>query len=267
MQFDKQADIYDKRTGLGEKTVQNIASSIKQIIQPYLNGQFLDIGAGTGEIGYFLQDLATPYIGIDLSKEMLNVYRNRFDGNKKIPHLIQMDGNTPWPLKDHSVSVFFSSRAMHQLDQIHVLNQLKKLSSTSSILILGNVKRNKKSTKAFMRKEMHEILNEFGLKEKSGQSHRNHLFKALEQQGGERLPTITASCWQVSHAPIDSINSWKSVDGIAGQAIEPSIKKQILETLILKAQEKFTDLNQALETEETYELNAITLPYNQKNNN
>lgn len=262
MYFDKQADIYDKRTGLGEKTVQNIAVSIEKIIQPYHNGQFLDIGAGTGEIGYFLQDLVIPYTGIDLSKEMLNVYRNRFDDDKKIPHLIQMDGNTPWPLKEHSVSVFFSSRAMHQLDHKHVLNQLEKLASRPSILILGNVKRNKNSTKSIMRKKMHNALKEFGIKEKSGQSNRKILFDAIEQQGGERLPTITTSRWQVNHAPIDSINSWESVDGIAGQSVDPSIKTQILETLALQAQEIFTDLNQALETEETYELNAITLPYN-----
>ena len=261
MHFDKQADIYDKRTGLGEKTVQNIALSVEKMIQPYLNGQFLDIGAGTGEIGYFLQDLAIPYIGLDLSKEMLNIYRNRFYIDKKKPHLIQMDGNTPWPLKDNSVSVFFSSRAMHQLEHEHVLNQLKKLASSPSVLILGNVKRSKNSPKSIMRKEMHNLLKEFGIKEKSGQSNRNIIFDTIEQQGGEKLPAVTASHWKVSHAPIDSITSWKKVDGIAGQAVNSSIKTQILETLAIKAQEKFTDLNQALETEETYELNAITLPY------
>jgi len=53
MQFDDQADIYDKRTGLGEKTAQSIAASLDQMIQPHLAGQFLEIGAGTGEIGFF----------------------------------------------------------------------------------------------------------------------------------------------------------------------------------------------------------------------
>lgn len=261
MQFDKQADIYDKRTGLGEKTAQNIAASLDQIIKPYLAGQFLEIGAGTGEIGYFLQDLAIPYVGIDLSSGMLDVYRKRF-GQHAIPHLIQTDGNEPWPFEKDSISVFFSSRAMHQLDHHNVLRQLEKLSTpASSILILGNVKRNKNSVKAIMRKEMHTVLNEFGLKEKSGQSNRNLLFETLEQKGGDRLAPITASRWQVSHSPIESINSWKAVDGIAGQPVDQIIKNQILETLILRAEEKFTDIKQALETEETYELNAIKLPY------
>lgn len=262
MQFNDQADIYDKRTGLGENTAQKIAASVNQLIQPYLNGQFLDIGAGTGEIGYFLQDLSIPYVGIDLSGGMLNVYRERFKEKDNMPQLIQMDGNTPWPLKDNSVSVFFSSRAMHQLNQDNVLQQLARLSDHASLLILGNVKRNKHSVKAVMRKEMHNVLNEFGLKEKSGQSNRNLLFEVIEQQGGERLPPVTASRWKVSHAPVDSINSWKKVDGIAGQAVEPALKAQILETLIQKAEELFTDINQAQETEETYELNAIKLPFN-----
>lgn len=263
MKFDSQADIYDKRTGLGIKTAQNIAASLQQLIIPYSGGQFLEIGAGTGEIGYFLQDLPIPYVGIDLSGGMLGIYRQRFEAQENIPHLIQTDGNNPWPLKNESVSVFFSSRAMHQLEQKNVLNQLERLSTaTPSILILGNVKRNKQSVKTIMRKEMHNVLNDFGLKEKSGQSNRKQLFEAIEQQGGKRLPSISSSHWQVSHAPIDSINSWKSVDGIAGQTIEQSIKTQILDTLTTKAQEIFTDLNQVLEAEETYELNAITLPYN-----
>lgn len=263
MQFDDQADIYDKRTGLGEKTAQNIAASLSQMIKRYQAGLFLEIGAGTGEIGYFLQDLSIPYVGIDLSGGMLDVYRKRFEQQGNIPHLIQTDGNEPWPFENESVSVFFSSRAMHQLDQVNVHKQLARLSSPSgAILILGNVKRNKNSVKTIMRKEMHQVLNEFGLKEKSGQSNRNQLFKMLEEQGGRKLQPITASHWQVRHAPIDSINSWQSVDGIAGQPVDEALKIQILETLISRVKDKFTDLNQALEAEETYELNAIKLPYN-----
>ncbi len=262
MQFDDQSDIYDKRTGLGKKTAQKIATSVNQMIKPYLKGQFLEIGAGTGEIGYFLQDLPVPYIGIDLSNGMLDIYRQRFKEQENSPQLIQMDGNTTWPLQNGSVSVFFSSRAMHQLNHEHVLKQLKKLAvPASSLLILGNVKRSKQSTKTIMRKEMHNILNNFGLKEKSGQSNRKLLFDAIEQQGGEKLPSVIASRWLVSHAPIDSIESWKSVDGIAGQPVDKKLKNEILDSLILRAKEKFTDLNKALETEETYELNAIKLPY------
>ncbi len=263
MQFNDQADIYDERTGLGAKTAKNIALALEQMIKPYLAGQFLEIGAGTGEIGFYLQNLPIPYVGIDLSSGMLDVYRKRFKDLKSAPNLIETDGNKIWPLDHNSVSVFFSSRAMHQLDQQNVLNQLQNLSSTQgAILILGNVKRDKNSAKAIMRKEMHKVLNEFGLKEKSGQSNRNQLFEVIESQGGKRLKPVTASHWQVSHSPIESINSWKKVDGIAGQIIEPTIKQQILETLILRAEDKFSNINQVLETEESYQLNAITLPYN-----
>jgi len=263
MQFNDQADIYDERTGLGAKTAQNIALALEQMIKPHLAGQFMEIGAGTGEIGFYLQDLPIPYVGIDLSNGMLDVYRKRFKDLKNVPNLIQTDGNKTWPLENNSVSVFFSSRAMHQLDQQNVLDQLQNLSSTQgAILILGNVKRDKNSAKAIMRKEMHKALNEFGLKEKSGQSNRNQLFETIEKLGGERFTPVTASRWHVSHSPIDSINSWKKVDGIAGQTVEPAIKQQILESLILTAENKFSNINQALETEESYQLNAIKLPYN-----
>ncbi len=263
MQFDQQADIYDERTGLGEQTAKNIALSLNQLISPFQQGVFLEIGAGTGEIGYFLQDFDIPYIGIDLSAGMLEMYRKRYSHPLAVPQLIQTDGNQAWPVKENSVSVFFSSRAMHQLDLQHTLNQLQSLAHPDgSILVLGNVKRNKNSVKAVMRQEMHKLLKQFGMKEKSGQSNRKQLFDAIEQQGGEKQLAVSCSHWQVDHAPIDSINSWKTVEGIAGQTLDPALKEQILETLILSAGKKFTDLNQALEAEESYELNAIKLPYN-----
>jgi hypothetical protein len=61
---------------------------------------------------------------------------------------------------------------------------------------------------------------------------------------------------------MDSITSWESVEGIAGQVIDPELKAQILKMLYMEAQSLFTDLHKALETEETYELNAIKLPFN-----
>jgi len=264
MQFDTQADYYDKRAGLGDDTAKAIAAAVCQLAAPYLGGRFLDIGAGTGEIGYFLQELPLPYIGIDLSKGMLDVYRSRFTDPAKIPQLIQMDANLPWPLPEQSVSVFFSSRALHQLELHHVLAQLARLSSPQgALLVLGNVKRPEDSPKAIMRKHMHKVLNSFGLSEKSGQSNRRQLFDALTQQGAERLPPVTAARWSVSHAPMDSINSWESVDGIAGQDVDPELKAQVLKMLYMEAQSLFTDLHKALETEETYELNAIKLHFNQ----
>jgi hypothetical protein len=53
------------------------------------------------------------------------------------------------------------------------------------------------------------------------------------------------------------------VDGIAGQEINTQLKSEILESLTDKANTLFTDINTPLETEETYELNAIKLPYSE----
>lgn len=263
MQFDNQADSYDRRTGLGEKTARQIAAAVKSLIAPYLNGTLLEIGAGTGEIGFFLQDLGLPYVGFDLSGEMLRHFRERYTADESVPRLIQTDGNLPWPIPEQSVSVFFSSRAMHQLDHEHVLRQLAKLATPkNALLVLGNTKRSPDSSKAIMRKEMHKLLNTFGLSEKSGQSNRKQLFEALEQQGCQRLPTLVAARRQARHAPIESIQSWKSVEGIAGLAIDPALKAQILEQLKLNAQKLFTDIHQEQETEEVYELNAIKLTFN-----
>lgn len=260
MQFDQQADIYDKRTGLGEQTASKTAHTLENLIKPFSDGIFMEIGAGTGEIGFFLQDLGIPYIGIDLSSRMLDVYRKRFTNPNSIPTLIQTDANNPWPLDDNLVSVFFSSRALHHLKREHVVSELARLSIPhNSILVLGHVKRNKTSVKTIMRQEMHKILHDYGFQEKSGQSNRKKLFELLEKKGGKVLDPVITSRWKVSHAPIESINSWRVVDGIAGNEIKPTLKNKILDELENRALSLFPDLNQPLEAEERYELNAIKL--------
>jgi ubiquinone/menaquinone biosynthesis C-methylase UbiE len=260
MQFDTQADYYDQRTGLGEDIVQAIALAIDELSAPYRDGQLLDIGAGTGEIGFYLAKLPLRYTGIDLSEGMLAVYRARYANLSDVPELIHTDANLPWPLPERSVSVFFSSRALHQLDHAHVLGQLARLAApTGAVLILGNVKRSEQSAKAMMRKAMHKVLASYGLTENSGQTHRRQLFTALSQQGAVQLPPVTAARWLVRNAPIDSIKSWESVDGIAGNAVDAATKTKILDTLMETAQALFTDLSQAVESEEVYELNVIKL--------
>lgn len=257
MQFDTQAKIYDERTGLGEQTAKKVAEAITQYIPSHSQGHLLEIGAGTGEIGYFLQQLPIPYLGFDLSKGMLDQYIQRSSN----PLLIQCDGNQTWPFQKHSISIFFSSRAIHQLHHDHVLAQLKYLANQrSSLFILGYVKRQKDSVKATMRREMHKLLNQHGLKEKSGQSSRNELFLKIEQAGGKALPTMTVSQWQVNHAPIDSINSWLKVDGIAGRDVDKDLKKDILGQLKKSVASQYCDLEKSYPAQESYQLSIIQLP-------
>ncbi len=260
MQFDSQSEIYDQRTGLGVNTAQKVAQAIHKIAEELSEkGLILEIGAGTGEIGAELFPLTPQYIGFDLSKGMLKMYQNRLDDPGR-PPLVQADGNQPWPFKEASVSVFFSSRAIHQLDRQHVLNQLNRLANRDqALLILGNVKRSGDAVKTVVRKQMHQILNLYGIQEKSGQSNRKALFSAIKQQGGVAIPAITVNRWQVSHAPIDSIKSWQKVDGLAGRDIDPAMKNKILETLETQLQTLYPNLHTPIASEESYELNAIKL--------
>lgn len=264
LQFDDQAGIYDKRTGLGASVVKQIARSVADYCRSYDDGLLLEVGAGTGEIGYFLQDIPLPYLGMDVSQGMLHQFRKRYETPQDVPQLVHTDANQHWPLEDQSVSVVFSSRAMHQLQHDHVVNELKRVCRPDAILILGNVKRDPQAVKTVMRKEMHKLLNQHGLQEKSGQSHRKQLFSTLHAQGAMRQSPITAARWTVNNTPIDSINSWKNVDGIAGLEVNEAFKHQLLDRLQQKCESLYNDLSQPVESEEKYELNAITLNFNQQ---
>ena len=75
----------------------------------------LEIGAGTGEIGFEIARLHGRYVGLDLSLPMLRVFRGHQVGLSAPLALIVGDADRTWPITDQSVQAIFGSRSLHLL--------------------------------------------------------------------------------------------------------------------------------------------------------
>src|SRR5205823_5093839 len=75
--FDLQADTYDRRMGLPEQDCQAIVRAVLALAHVQPHDLLLEIGAGTGMIGTWFAQQPLHYVGLDLSRGMLAVFRQR----------------------------------------------------------------------------------------------------------------------------------------------------------------------------------------------
>ena len=70
MDFDAQANAYNKRTGFPDAAVDPIVAAICEMAPGVGAGVLLELGAGTGTLGSALASRVGTYIGMDRSRAM-----------------------------------------------------------------------------------------------------------------------------------------------------------------------------------------------------
>ena len=102
--FDPQALEFDRRAGIPGAAVSAVARSLLEITRLDPLDLFLELGAGTGEIGAALAAAGVRYAGLDLSLGMLRV----FQGRRAPGLLVQADADRPWPIRAGAVRAVFA---------------------------------------------------------------------------------------------------------------------------------------------------------------
>lgn len=222
--------------------------------------RLLEIGAGTGLIGRWLAErlvgLPAVYLGADLSRGMLEVFRGRA-AETPVPgfQLVQMDGAAPWPLPDGAVRAVFSSRAIHLLPLAHAVAELRRVVGEGGVCLLGWVERRPDSVKARMSREMQRRLRERGFAPRSAGS--RPFLAALQERGATPLPRTVAASWPVEHSPRRSLDDWGGKTGLGGIVLPPGVQEEVLDELAAWAVATFGGLDVAVASAEAYVLDGV----------
>lgn len=260
MLYDDQADTFDERAGIPPDSVQAIARAIGTLAKLESGGSLLEVGCGTGLLSIPLLEFPIDYVGFDRSPEMIRVFRDKLARIDSSPDLYVSDGNDAWPGIEGTFDAIFSSRAIHHIDIDHAVSEIvKALGKDGGLLIVGQVKRPNDSVKSVMRRYMRDLLKRQGYSGRSGGNHAERLFTALEARGGTRREPLTAAEWTSTHAPVDSIEAWRTKDGLAGLELPPKVKTRTLDEVREWATEQFGSIEEPLEQIESYELSAIVV--------
>jgi SAM-dependent methyltransferase len=254
--FDGQAPHFDRRVGLPEADCRAIAAAVLELSQAGAGDRVLEIGAGTGMIGRWFLDCPVRYVGLDLSRGMLEVFRRR--PGTAHAGLVQADGAHPWPLPAGSVRAVFSSRAIHLLPLAHVAEEVLRVATGGGACLLGWVERQPESVKARMSRRMQQLLRERGYPPRTAGSRR--LLEALRGRGAEELPRTAVARWPARHTPRQSLDSWRSKAGLGGVVLPPGVQEEVLAELEAWAVATFGGLDAERPAEEVYVVEGVRLP-------
>jgi hypothetical protein len=174
--------------------------------------------------------------------------------------LLQADGNHPWPLADGTARVIFSSRALHLLDLVHVVDESCRVARhDGASLIIGRIQRAMGSLSTLLQQAMQRLLRQQGFSSHAGEQHQHRLLAALTLRGGTVLDPVVVVRWTVTRTPWQSIQAWQSKPGLAGIDVSPIVQRAILDELRSWAQSTFGDLNREVTCDEAYVLQGVNL--------
>jgi ubiquinone/menaquinone biosynthesis C-methylase UbiE len=258
--FDAQAAMFDQRTGLPAQHCQAIAQAVLRLAEAMPGDLIFEVGAGTGMLGTWLARPPLRYVGLDLSRAMLEAFHRRLASPSPMSLLLQADGNHQWPLADGAVRVIFSSRALHLLDLAHVVDESCRVAQPDGAsLIIGRIQRPPGSFPTTLQQAMQRLLRQQGFSSHAGEQHQRQLLATFKQRGGEVFEPVVVVRWTVMRTPWQSIPAWQSKPGLAGLDMPAVIQRAILEELGRWAQSVFGDLHRQVSCEEAYVLQGVNL--------
>jgi SAM-dependent methyltransferase len=217
-------------------------------------GLLVEIGAGTGLVGRWLLEQPVRYLGLDLSRPMLEVFRHRAAGAS----LAQADAARPWPLPDGAVRAVFGSRALHLLPAEHVMDEVFRVAAPGAACVVGRVQRPPESVKARLSREMRRRLRARGFAPRSAGG--RGLLEAALARGARELPRTVAASWPAVHSPRRALADWRSKEGLGGIVLPPGVQEEVLRELEEWAVAELGGLDAERAAEESYVLEGARLP-------
>src|SRR5262249_17206386 len=117
---------------------QSIAVAIGRLVDVEPGDLFLEVGAGTGEMGIELSRIMPRYRGFDRSASRLGRFRQRIRTKGEVPgfdyepagaiEIVQADAEEMWPAPSGGVRATFGSRVFHLLSTDHLVREVFRVS-------------------------------------------------------------------------------------------------------------------------------------------
>jgi ubiquinone/menaquinone biosynthesis C-methylase UbiE len=260
--FDSQAVTYEQRVGLPEGIDHAVAQAVLKLAAVQPAEVVLEVGAGTGQIGQWFVQKSVRYVGFDLSRGMLQRFQQRLASPGAPSVLLLANGEQRWPIREGTVRVIFSSRALHRLPLAHVVAETLRVAHPQGAwLLVGRIQCAPQSLPVQMQQQLQRLLRHNGFQPRAGERHQEELLASYQQHGGEALAPLVVARWRVTSTPAAALAAWQGKPGLGGVNLSAHAQRTILRALSLWAETTFEDLERAVESEVVYTLQGVKLAF------
>ena len=215
--------------------------------------RLLDLGAGSGRIGWPFVAAGDDYVGVDLSAGMLREFAQRAGGQGNAPRLVQADGRQlPFPDAMFDavllIQVFGRLRGWRKF-----IGEAHRVLRPAGALIVGRTKMPLDGLDARMKQRLAAILGELGVQHDRANA-RDDITHWLESSAGSSK-LVTAASWTARRTPRAFIERHGS--GARFSALPASVKTQALRELGVWAATTFGSLDAAHSEPHAFELQVF----------
>jgi ubiquinone/menaquinone biosynthesis C-methylase UbiE len=257
--FDAQAVTFDDRAGIPSQAAQEVARSILDLVLPEPDDLFIELGAGTGEIGAQLAR-SINYLGLDGSGPMLDAFRSRLSqwpsGRAR---LVKADANSAWPVEHGSAAVVFASRVAHLLNPDHLSSELARVCRPGGYFLVGHVSRDQRSLRRVLRDRRAALLQDRGLTPRSGRAATRRLLDGLIASGASDVGTRPVAAWAAHASARQVLDEWSRLDSMGGISLDADVRAAVLDELAEWVGRELGDPDTVTAWQERYMLGGVRL--------
>ena len=254
--FDAQARGFDLRAGLPDGAARAVARAVLETAGVGPDDLLVELGAGTGEVGRHLIE-SIRYVGIDRSKVMLELFRERLAGGEGgRVQLSRTDANCPWPVDDASAAVVFASRVAHLLDAEHMMAELQRVGRPGCHFLVGRVVRDPDGVKSRLRRHRRVLLRQEGVAPRDAEETTKRASRELAVHGAVRMEPRVVATWTANASVGEILDAWRVVGAIGGKQLSAATRERVLSDVERWAVREFGDLGEVAAWEERYVLDG-----------
>ena len=248
--YDPVAPSFGRNRALPDQVPEAIRTGILQAVHTP-SPRILDLGAGSGRIGWAFVDAGDDYVGVDLSPGMLRAFAARAGhGDHVRPRLIQADGQQ-LPFADAAFDIVMLMQVFGGLYRWRqLLREARRVVRRGGALVLGRALMPAAGLDAQMKQRLAVILAEMEARdERSNTREQAETFLAKETSDKRR---IIAAQWHTGRTPRAFLDRHRT--GARFSRLPEAVKEESLGRLAAWAAQTFGSLDEAISEQHQFEL-------------
>ncbi|MDO8874745.1 MAG: class I SAM-dependent methyltransferase [Pseudolabrys sp.] len=246
--YDAVAPQFDRHRALPDDAAVTVREAVLRALPP--RPRLLDLGAGSGRIGWPFVAAHDDYVGVDLSFGMLQAFRQR----ERSAALAQADG-CALPFADRGFDAVLLVQIFGGLKRWRALiDEALRVLRPRGALMLGRTRAPDDGIDARMKQRLDMILAGHALPAEAGNSRARAELHLEERAAAVR--EIDAAHWRVTRSPADFLQ--RHAGGARFSTLAPALRASALGQLADWAAATFGNLDTRLEETHRFTLRIFT---------